>query len=162
MVETFIGGYSHWRAIRYDSRSNEKTEIMHIVAHEGNDVRYIIDTGGDSLRVENHKYDDPKKKHKDENEHTGKAGIYYKINIVDDSLNSPPDPDTYSVEAKEFSIPIGEADEYELNFERLSVDNYTNVGWLPTLTAAQMGFMHPAFTSTVSVLGLKKDQQCLI
>ena len=156
MVEKITGGYSHWRAIRYDSRSNEKTEIMHIVVHEGNTVDYIIDTGKSSLLVENHKYEDPEKKHKDENENTGKAGIYYKIDIAED-LDSSPDPDTYSVEAKEFSIPIGEADDYELNFERLSVDNYTYVGWLPTITAGQIGFMHPAFTSTVSVLGLKKN-----
>lgn len=154
------GGYSHWRAIRYDSRSNEKTEIMHIVARTGDSVDCVLDTGGKSLRVENHKYDDPKKKHKDEKDHTDTDEIYYKINIADavaKDLGVHTDPDTYSVESNEFSIPIGEADDYELNFERLSVDNYTNVGWPPTLTVGQMGFMHPTWTSTVSVLGLKKN-----
>ena len=155
-VEKITGGYSHWRAIRYDSRSNEKTEIMHITVHPCDGVRHVIDIGKGTLLVENHKYDDPKKKHKDENENHDKGGIYYKVSLTKD-LDSPTYPDTYSVESKEFSIPIGEADDYELNFERLSVDNYTNVGWLPTLTAGQMGFMHPAFTSTVSVLGLEKN-----
>ena len=45
-LEKRTGGYSHWRAIRYDSRSNEKTEIMHIVAHTGDAVDCIVDTEG--------------------------------------------------------------------------------------------------------------------
>jgi hypothetical protein len=169
MVKKRTGGYNHWRAIRYDSRSNEKTEIMHIVARTGDSVDCVLDFGNDDadgifdheschIIVKNHQYDDPKKKHKDEKEHTDKDETFYNVYPADVSgLGLHTDPDTYSVESNEFSIPIGEADDYELNFERLSVDNYTNVGWPPTLTAGQMGFMHPAWTSTVSVLGLKKN-----
>ena len=169
MVKKRTGGYSHWRAIRYDSRSNEKTEIMHIVARTGDSVDCVLDFGNDDadgifdhdschIIVKNHQYYDPKKKHKDEKEHTDKDETFYNVYLADVSgLGLHTDPDTYSVESKEFSIPIGEADEYELNFEQLSLDTYTNAGWLPTLTAGQMGFMHETWTSGVSVLGLQKN-----
>ena len=160
-VETSLGGYSHWRAIRYDSRSNEKTEIMHIVAHAGDSVGYIIDTGKTPLHVKYHEYDDPKKKHNDEDEHTDKDEIYYSVNFADEPYRSnalPAGPNTYSVEgSKEFSIPIGDEDAYELAFERLSVADCLTVERLPTLTDGQMGFMHPIWTSGVSILGLKEN-----
>ena len=159
-VETSPGGYSHWRAIRYDSRSNEKTEIMHIVAHAGDNVNYIIDTGKAPLLVKTHKYKDPKKKHNDEEQHTDKDEIYYRIEFANEPYRSnalPTGPDTYNVEGKAFSIPIGDEDAYDLAFEQLSVADYLTVEWLPTLTDGQMGFMYPIWTSGVSILGLKEN-----
>ena len=149
---TITGEYRHWRAIRYDSRSHEKTEIMHIVAHAGDTVDYIIDTGGDPLRVKTN----PKTGEDETRER------YYYVEFADEPYRStalPTDPtNTYSVESsKAFSIPIGDEDAYDLAFEQLSVADYLAVGGAPMLRYGQMGFMNPAFTSTVSVLGLKKN-----
>lgn len=141
---------------------------MHIVAHAGDDVNYIIDTGKNPLHVKNHdyknpkthKYDDPNKRHNDEDEHTDNDEIYYRVEFADESYrsnNSPTGPETYSVEGKAFSIPIGDEDAYDLAFEPLSVADYITVEGGPTLTDGQMGFMHPIWTSGVSIFGLKEN-----
>lgn len=144
--------YSHWRAVLYDSQNNETQEIMHVVSTTSATYHFIENN---NPPVENHKYPTDKiRKHDDADSYEGDET--YTVKFANSAFNDDfKSVETYSVEAHDFSILLGDA--CEMKFEHLSVSDYIAMMGIPLVSAGEMGFMNPAFTSKVSVLGLEKN-----